>query len=96
MRHTRHFNPEWGYVAPAPSVMRTDCLIVLAAIIFVAAGATIVFSLLYPEVSQPVTTGTSVAVQQPTEPQEVKSSYVPRWGVWLAANLSESRAFAIT
>ena len=95
MRHTRHFNPEWGYVAPAPSVMRTDCLIVLAAIIFVAAGAAIVFSLLYPEVSQPVTTGTSVAVQQPTEPQEVQSSYVPRWGVWLAADLSESGAWAL-
>jgi hypothetical protein len=75
--------------------MRTDCLIVLAAIIFVAAGAAIVFSLLYPEVSQPVTTGTSVAVQQPTEPQEVKSSYVPRWGVWLAADLSESGAWAL-
>ena len=37
---------------------------------------------------------TSVA-QPPTEAQEVKSSYVPRWGVWLAADLSESRAWAI-
>jgi hypothetical protein len=71
MRHTRHFNAEWGYVAPAPSVMRTDCLIVLAAFIFVAAGAATVFSLLYPEVSQPVAAGTSVAAQQPIEPQEV-------------------------
>ena len=33
--------------------------------------------------------------QPPTEPQEVKSSYVPRWGVWLAADLSESRAWAV-
>ena len=93
MRHTRHFNPEWGYVAPAPSVMRMDCLIVVAAIILAAAGAAMVFSLLHqpaakesvaartlvaPEVSRPVTAGTSVAAQQPTEPQEVKSSYVPR------------------
>ena len=95
MRHTRHFNPEWGYEAPAPSVMRTDCLIVLAAIVFVVAGAAMVFSLLYPEVSQPVIAGTSVAVQQATEPQEVKSSYVPRWGVWLAADLSEGGAWAL-
>jgi hypothetical protein len=88
-----------------------DCLIVVAAIILAAAGAPTVFYLLHrpgvkesvvartlvaPDVSQPVTAGTSVAAQQPTEPQEVKSSYVPRWGVWLAANLSESRAFAIT
>src|SRR5262249_28949467 len=84
-----------GYVTPAPSVMRTDCLIVLAAIIFVAAGAATVFSLLYPEVSQPVAAGTSVAAQQPSEPQEVKSSYVPRWGVWLAADLSEGGAWAL-
>ena len=48
-----------------------------------------------PEVSRPVTAGTSVAAQQPTEPQEVKSSYVPRWGVWLAADLSESGAWAL-
>jgi hypothetical protein len=60
-----------------------------------------VFSLLHgpartlaaPEVS--ATAGTSVAVQQPTGPLEVNSSYVPRWGVWLAADLSESRAWAL-
>ena len=28
MRHARNFNPEWAYVAPAPSRSRTDCLIV--------------------------------------------------------------------
>jgi len=110
MRHARHFNPEWGYVAPAPSVMRMDCLIVVAAIILAAAGAAMVFSLLHrpgakesvaartlvaPEVSRRVTAGTSVAAQQPNEPQEVKSSYVPRWGVWLAADLSESGAWAL-
>ena len=27
MRYDRNFNPEWGYVAPAPSVMRTARLI---------------------------------------------------------------------
>jgi hypothetical protein len=110
MRYARHFNPEWGYVAPAPSVMRMDCLIVVAAIILAVAGAATVFSLLHrpvaedsvaartlvtPVASRPMTTGTSVAAQQPTEPQEVKSSYVPRWGVWLAADLSESGAWAL-
>jgi hypothetical protein len=44
---------------------------------------------------RPVTSGTSVAAQQRIEPQEVKSSYVPRWGVWLAADLSESGAWAL-
>ena len=52
-------------------------------------------TLIAPEVSRPVTAGTSVTAQQPTEPQEVKSSYVPRWGVWLAADLSESGAWAL-
>ena len=47
MRHARHFNPEWGYGAPAPSVMRMDCLIVVAAIILAAAGGATVFSLLH-------------------------------------------------
>ena len=76
MRYARHFNPEWGYVAPAPSVTRMDCLIMVAAIILAAAGAATVFSLLHrpgvnelvaartlvaPEVSRPVTAGTSVA-----------------------------------
>ena len=41
MRHARNFNPEWGYVALAPSVMRTDCLIVVAAIILATAGTAI-------------------------------------------------------
>ena len=107
MRNARNFNPEWGYVASAPSLVRTDCLILLAAIIFAIAGVGTVFSLLYRpvgkelvaartlEVSRPVTADTSVATQQPTETQEVDSSYVPRWGVWLAADLSESGAWAL-
>jgi hypothetical protein len=86
MSHTRNF----------------DCLIVIAAVALTAAGAATVFSLLHrpvlaesvAEVSRPMTADTSVA-QPPTEAQEVKSSYVPRWGVWLAADLSESRAWAL-
>jgi hypothetical protein len=89
--------------------MRTNCLIVVAAIILATAGAATVFSLLRrpvveqsfeartlvaPEV-RPMTAGTSVAAQQPTEPQEVQSSYVPFLGVWLAADLSESGAWAL-
>jgi hypothetical protein len=52
-------------------------------------------TLVAPEASRPMTTDTSVAAQQPTEPQEVRSSYVPRWGVWLAVDLSESGAWAL-
>ena len=65
MRHARNFNPEWGYVALAPSVMRSDCLIVVAAIILAAAGAATVFSLLHrPGVKESVAARTLVARQR--------------------------------
>lgn len=46
MPYARNVNPEWGYVAPAPGVMRTARVIVVAAIIGATAGAATVFSLL--------------------------------------------------
>ena len=42
--YARNVNPEWGYVAPAPSVMRTARLIAVTAIIGATAGAATVFS----------------------------------------------------
>ena len=39
LRHARNFNPEWGYVAPAPGFMRTARLIVGVVIIGTTAGA---------------------------------------------------------
>ena len=46
-----------------------------------------------------MTADTPVAAQQPTEPQEVQSpaeaSHIPRWGVWLAADVSKSAAWAL-
>ena len=87
MRYDRNLNSEWGYVAPAPSLVRTARLIAIAAIIGATAGAVTVFSLLdrpvaeesvaartlvAPEPKRPVTTSTSTAAQRPSEPQEVK------------------------
>ena len=88
MRYDRNFNPEWGYVAPAPGVMRTARLVGIAVIIGATVGAATVFSLLdrpttevsvaartlvTPDPKRPVTTNTSVAAQQPTEAQQMKS-----------------------
>src|SRR5262249_40360958 len=89
MRYDRNFHPEWGYVAAAPSVMRTVRLIAVAAIIGATASAATVFSLLDRPVAEesvaartlvtrdpgrPLTARTSsVAAQEPTEPQQVKS-----------------------
>ena len=87
MRYDRNLNLEWGYVAPAPSLVRTARLIAIAAIMGATAGAVTVFSLLdrpvaeesvaartlvAPEPKRPVTTSTSAAAQRPSEPQEVK------------------------
>ena len=51
-----------------------------------------------PEVSRPIA-DTPVAAQQPTEPQAVKSPaeapHIPRWGVWLATDVSEDRAWTL-
>jgi hypothetical protein len=86
--YARNVNPEWGYVAPAPSVMRMARLILVAAIIGATAGAATVFSLLDRPVAQEsvaartlvapdsrgrLTASTSVAAQQPTAPNQVKS-----------------------
>jgi hypothetical protein len=63
MRHTGNFNPEWGYVAPAPNFLRT---VRVLAVIGAMASAAVVFSL----TDQPVAE-TSVAARtlvQPVEP----------------------------
>jgi len=45
MRHAGNFNPEWGYLAPAPSFLRTARIVVVASVIGATAGAAVVFSL---------------------------------------------------
>jgi hypothetical protein len=66
MRHTGNFNPEWGYIAPAPSFLRTARVLVVAAVIGAMASAAVVFSLTDRPVAE-----TSVAARtlvQPVEP----------------------------
>ena len=45
MRFAGNFNPEWGYLAPAPSFMRMVRIVVVAATVGATAGAAVVFSL---------------------------------------------------
>ncbi len=45
MRLAGNFNPEWGYLAPAPSFIRTVRIAVVAAAVGATAGAAVVFSL---------------------------------------------------
>jgi hypothetical protein len=46
MHHAGNFNPEWGYLAPAPNFLRTTRLFVVAAAIGATASAAVVFSLM--------------------------------------------------
>jgi hypothetical protein len=45
MRFANHFNPEWGYLAPAPSFARTVRIVLIAAAVGATAGAAVVLSL---------------------------------------------------
>ena len=45
MRSGGNFNPEWGYLAPAPSFMRTARIVVVATAIGATAGAGVVLTL---------------------------------------------------
>jgi hypothetical protein len=46
MRPAGNFNPEWGYLAPAPSFVRMLRIAVVAAAVGATAGAAVVFSLI--------------------------------------------------
>ncbi len=45
MRYSEKFHPEWGYLAPAPSFIRTLRVVLAAAAVGAIAGAGVVFSL---------------------------------------------------
>jgi hypothetical protein len=53
MRHVGNFNPEWGYLAPAPSLLRTARVFVVAVVIGATASAAVVFSLMDRPTAEP-------------------------------------------
>ena len=72
MRHAGNFNPEWGYLAPAPNLLRTTRLFVVAAAIGATASAAVVFSLMDRTAAE-----TSVAARtlvQPLEPPPARGA----------------------
>jgi hypothetical protein len=67
--HAGNFNPEWGYLAPAPSFARRARLVLVAAAVSAVAGAGVSFSL----VSHPAPE-TSVAARTLVVPVEAASA----------------------
>ena len=72
MRFADNFNPEWGYLAPAPSFMRTARIALVAAAIGAISGAGVVFSL----IDRPAAEETSIAAR--TLVQQSDSAFVAR------------------
>ena len=73
MRHSEKFHPEWGYLAPAPSFIRTARVVLAATVVGAIAGAGVVFSL----VAHP-SSGTSVALRTLTAAQVVATRSTPQ------------------
>ena len=69
MRHTDNFNLEWGYLAPAPSLLRSVRLVVVAATIAATASAAVVFALVRRPAAE-----ASVAARTLVQPVEVASA----------------------
>jgi hypothetical protein len=59
MRFADNFNPEWGYLAPAPSFMRTARAALVAAAVGAVSGAGVIFSL----IDRPAGEETSIAAR---------------------------------
>lgn len=53
MRSAGNFSPEWGYLAPAPSFMRTARMVVVATAIGATAGAAVVLTLIERPATEP-------------------------------------------
>jgi len=72
MRSARNFHPEWGYLAPAPSLVRTVRIVLVATAVGVAAGASVVFSLVGPPSTE--TSEIPVAARTLAQPVRVVSA----------------------
>lgn len=68
MRSTRNFHPEWGYLAPAPTFIRTARIVLIAVTVGGVVGASVVLSLLERPTSE-----TSVAARTLPRPSELVS-----------------------
>jgi hypothetical protein len=64
--HAGNFNPEWGYIAPAPNFLRTARVFIVVAAIGATASAAVVFALMDRPAAE-----TSVAARTLVQPVEL-------------------------
>lgn len=68
MRPAGYFNPEWGYLAPAPGFVRILRIVVVAAAVGATAGAATVFSLIEHPAADESVAARTMAVESPAAP----------------------------
>ncbi len=76
MRFAGNFNPEWGYLAPAPSFIRTVRIAVVAAAVGATAGAAVVFSLVDRPVAEESVAARTLARSKDFAPARTASQAV--------------------
>jgi hypothetical protein len=69
MRNTANFHPEWGYLAPAPSFIRTARVVLVATVVGATVGAGVVFSWVSHQAPEP-----SVGARTLVRPLEAASA----------------------
>ncbi len=69
MRFANNFNPEWGYLAPAPSFARTARIVLVAAAVGASAGGAVVFSLVVHPAAEESSVAARTLVQPATQMQ---------------------------
>ena len=88
MRHAKNFHPEWGFLAPAPSFMRTLRTVFVATAVGATAGGGLVLSLIDHSAGQ-----TSVAERTLVRPIPTASTSV---GAPQIARLNPRRSIRVT
>ena len=73
MRSARNFHPEWGYLAPAPSLVSTVRIVLVATAVGTTAGASVVFSL----VAHPAAETSEISVAARTLARPVRAASAP-------------------
>lgn len=66
MRRSANFNPEWGYLAPAPNFMRTLRIVMVAAAVGATGGAAVVFSLIDRQTAEVSVAARTMAADAPS------------------------------
>ncbi|MDE1973864.1 MAG: hypothetical protein KGI48_11840 [Hyphomicrobiales bacterium] len=77
MRRSANFNPEWGYLAPAPNFMRTLRIVVVAAAVGATGGAAVVFSLIDRETPEVSVAARTLATDAPLAAAAVSAPALP-------------------